>query len=192
MLSAQDLRSLNFAKHMPSYCLDEVTSAIRAALQGGQLDTIQAMALDHNVTKLQDCIGANERLLKTPVPFGFILHLRTILLLYCVCLPLYIHSWIGLPVTLAAAYMLLGLEQLSREVDMPFRRSWHSLPLDDICTSIKNNCLETKARRVGGALAAAAEGGVELELQASDDDNRLTQTLVEAYRAGGPVCKLDV
>jgi predicted membrane chloride channel (bestrophin family) len=51
---------------------------------------------------------------------GFVLHLRSIIVLYLLCLPLYFlkvnGSWSGVPVTFIASYMLLGLEQLSREV----------------------------------------------------------------------------
>jgi predicted membrane chloride channel (bestrophin family) len=65
-------------------------------------------------------------------------------------------SWTGVPVTFIAAYMLLGLEQLSREVDRPFRESFHALPIDGICRVIKTNCIEIKERhlRLRGAAAA--------------------------------------
>ena len=54
------------------------------------------------------------------------------------------------------APLLLGLEQLSREVDMPFRESWHALPIDGVCSTIRANCLETQARRHAARAAAAA------------------------------------
>jgi predicted membrane chloride channel (bestrophin family) len=96
-LDASDLGALNASRHMPSYCLERLTrhvyilprplfatflrpasyllvtfmcSLIRTALDNKQIDTIQAMALDRNVTALEDYIGACERVLKTPVPFG--------------------------------------------------------------------------------------------------------------------------
>lgn len=130
------LAALNASKHMPIYCMERMASCIREALRQGQLDTIQAAMLDANITGFNDYIGASERLLKTPVPFGLVLHLRWVMIFYILTVPLYLAGpggllWGSIPVTVIFAYSLTGLEDISQSIENPFRQNWHCLPIGE-------------------------------------------------------------
>lgn len=112
-LGEAELAALNGAKHMPIYCMEQISRCICDALRAGRIDTIQSQMLDANVTGFEDYIGASERLLKTPVPFGLVLHLRWIMLFYIATVPLYLAGpgglgWGAVPVTVLFAYTLTG------------------------------------------------------------------------------------
>jgi putative membrane protein len=156
LLDDDEILALNNCDHMPIYCMEQITECINEATRKGLIDTIQAQTLDANITGFEDYIGASERLLKTPVPFGFVLHLRFVMILYIIITPLFLMKelrWGAVPVTAIFAYTLTGLEDISQEIENPFRQAWHCLPIDGICKAIKGNCLEIQSRY----LAAAAD-----------------------------------
>jgi predicted membrane chloride channel (bestrophin family) len=106
-------------------------------------------------------IGASERLLKTPVPFGLVLHLRWVMIFYIICVPLYLAGpgllgWGAVPVTVLFAYTLTGLEDIAQSIENPFRQNWHCLPIDGICAAIRSNVLEIQGRHVDGGTPPAA------------------------------------
>merc|ERR1711935_622975 len=100
---------------MPNYCMEQLTEAIRTALDRGHIDTIQATHMDDNIVTFEDDIGKCERIIKTPIPFVFVLHLRTIILAYLFALPLYLIHTIhygAIPVTAIVGYAYTSLEEL--------------------------------------------------------------------------------
>jgi len=163
-LNEEELAGLNGASHMPVYCMEQISNCIRDALRAKKIDTIQVKTMDENITGFEDYIGASERLLKTPVPFGLVLHLRWIMIFYIVTVPLYLAGpgdlgWGTVPVTVLFAYTLTGLEDISQSIENPFRQSWHCLPIDGICHAIRGNLLEIEGRFVGGQTAGKSSGG---------------------------------
>ena len=166
-LLPEELKALNNAKHMPIYCMEQISKCIREALRKGHIDTMQVKMMDENITGFEDYIGASERLLKTPVPFGIVLHLRFIMLIYICCVPLFLAEhggahggdcglrtgecglgWVAVPVTIVFAYTLTGLEEIATTIENPFRQNFHCLPLDGICKAIQRNLLEIQGRNV--------------------------------------------
>ena len=94
--------------------MEQVSNCIREALSAGHIDTMQVQMLDANLTGFSDYIGASERLLKTPVPFGLVLHLRWVMIFYILTVPFYLAGpggigWGAVPVTIIFAYSLTGL-----------------------------------------------------------------------------------
>ena len=164
LLSDDELARLEGSRHMPNYCMDQLTRCVAAvrrhpAAGGGFL----FRAMDENIQSFEDQIGACERILKTPVPFSFVLHLRSMILLNVACLPLWLMGkvgWMAIPVTCFYGYMLTGLEDLGNSIENPFRKNWHALPLDGICETIKGNLLEIQARNtLGGGGGGGSPGG---------------------------------
>ena len=163
-LSETELAGLNNASHMPIYCMEQIANCIRDAVRAKHIDTWQAKMMDENITGFEDYIGASERLLKTPVPYGLVLHLRWIMIFYIVCVPLYLAGpknlgWGAVPVTVLFAYTLTGLEDISQSIENPFRQNWHCLPIDGICAAIRSNLREIESRHVGESSASTMETG---------------------------------
>ena len=91
---------------------------------------------------LVDNLGACERILKTPMPLAYAIHLKQLLLLYCFLLPFQIvanlHWWTGL-ISALLSFTLLGIEAIGLEIENPFGYDENDLPLDAICKTMRLN-----------------------------------------------------
>ncbi|HEY9853935.1 MAG TPA: bestrophin family ion channel [Leptolyngbyaceae cyanobacterium] len=91
---------------------------------------------------LVDCLGGCERIIKTPIPLAYAIHLKQLLLLYCLSLPFQLvehFNWFTGPIVALISFTLLGIEQIGIEIENPFGHDPNDLPLDDICTNMQRN-----------------------------------------------------
>jgi putative membrane protein len=89
-----------------------------------------------------DVLGACERILKTPIPLAYNIHLKQILLIYCLSIPFQlVDELLGFTGLVAAviSFTLLGIEEIGREIENPFGYDQNDLPLDDICNTMLKN-----------------------------------------------------
>lgn len=103
----------------------------------------------HQLTEMQnllnglvDCLGACERILKTPMPVAYAIHLKQLLLLYCLSLPFQVVEnlvWWTAPVVVLISFTLFGIEAIGIEIENPFGRDPNDLPLDAICETMLKN-----------------------------------------------------
>ena len=106
------------------------------------LNVYQLTALQKLVDNLVDTLGGCERILKTPIPLAYAIHLKQLLLLYCLSLPFQLVdnlSWgTGLVVALVS-FTLFGIEEIGIEIENPFGHDANDLPLDSICATMQRN-----------------------------------------------------
>ncbi|MDP5337150.1 MAG: hypothetical protein NWQ28_01055 [Nodularia sp. (in: cyanobacteria)] len=106
------------------------------------LNSYQLTAMQELLNKLVDNLGACERILKTPIPLAYAIHLKQLLLLYCCLLPFQLVEslgwWTGLIVALIS-FTLFGIEAIGLEIENPFGYDANDLPLDAICDTMKRN-----------------------------------------------------
>lgn len=106
------------------------------------LNIYQLIAMQELLNNLVDNLGSCERILKTPIPLAYAIHLKQLLLLYCYLLPFQIVEslgwWTGLIVALIS-FTLFGIEAIGLEIENPFGYDANDLPLDTICNTIKRN-----------------------------------------------------
>lgn len=91
---------------------------------------------------LVDCLGSCERILKTPIPLAYAIHLKQLLLIYCFILPFqYVKDLGGWTVPLAAivSFTLFGIEEIGIEIENPFGTDPNDLKLDTFCETMKRN-----------------------------------------------------
>lgn len=105
-----------------------------------QLATIHML-----MNKLMDNVGGCERILKTPIPPAYVIHLNQLVLIYCLILPFQfvgeLGLWTGFFVALVS-FALFGIEEIGVEIENPFGYDPNDLPLDRICQTIQNNIEE--------------------------------------------------
>jgi ion channel-forming bestrophin family protein len=107
-----------------------------------RLDLFQMTTLNALLDNMVDSLGACERILKTPMPLAYAIHLKQLLLIYCLLLPVQIVGELGLmtgPVVALVAFTLFGIEEIGIEIENPFGRDFNDLPLDDICQTMHHN-----------------------------------------------------
>ncbi|MBE9200761.1 MULTISPECIES: bestrophin family ion channel [unclassified Nodularia (in: cyanobacteria)] len=97
------------------------------------------------VKSMMESLGHCERILRTPLPLAYSIHLKQLLLIYCLLLPFQLVKdlgWgTGLLVSLIS-FTLLGIEEIGMEIENPFGYDPNDLPLDDICNNTKSDIEE--------------------------------------------------
>lgn len=106
------------------------------------LNIHQLNSMQQLLNILVDNLGACERILKTPIPLAYAIHLKQLLLIYCLSLPFQMVKdltwWTGIAVALIS-FTLFGIEEIGIEIENPFGRDPNDLPLDAICTTMQRN-----------------------------------------------------
>lgn len=102
-----------------------------------QLTAMYAL-LDNLVAALSSC----ERIKKTPIPLAYAIHLKQLLLIYCLSLPFQMVKTLqwqtGITVALVS-FALFGIEEIGIEIEDPFGHDANDLPLDAICSTMQRN-----------------------------------------------------
>ena len=106
------------------------------------LDVYQLTGMNQLLNSMIDVLGGCERILKTPIPLAYSIHLKQLLLLYCLALPFQMVkdlSWgTGLVVALIS-FTLFGIEEIGLEIENPFGHDANDLPLTNICATMQRN-----------------------------------------------------
>ena len=87
-------------------------------------------------------VGGCERILKTPMPLAYAIHLKQLLLIYCLFLPFQMVrdlGWFAIPVVMVVSFTLLGIEEIGLEIENPFGTDRNDLPLDAICKTVRSS-----------------------------------------------------
>ncbi len=111
----------------------------------GLLTVHQLASINTLMTRLMDNVGGCERILKTPIPPAYVIHLNQLILLYCLMLPFQMVKelgfWTGIFVAIVS-FALFGIEEIGVEIENPFGYDHNDLPLDKICQGIADNIEE--------------------------------------------------
>ncbi|QLE39313.1 hypothetical protein FD723_01500 [Nostoc sp. C052] len=106
------------------------------------LNSYQLTSMQELLNNLVDNLGACERILKTPMPLAYAIHLKQLLILYCFLLPFQIVEslgwWTGL-ISALVGFTVFGIEAIGLEIENPFGYDANDLPLDVICETMKRN-----------------------------------------------------
>jgi putative membrane protein len=127
------------AANPPSFLAYHQSEWVRARLAEGKVDTVMARALESYVATFLDSQGACERILRTPIPFAYAVHIKQLLMIYLITLPLAIvpeMGWSAIVAVAAIAFGLLGIEEAGVEIEDPFGDDPNDLPIEDICKVI--------------------------------------------------------
>lgn len=123
----------------PSILAYYMTAWIRDQVAAGRFDTVTAQSLAVHVRAFLDMQGGCERILRTPIPFAYAVHIKQLLLLYLVTLPFILIgelNWVAVPAVAVIAFGLLGIEEAGVEIEDPFGDDPNDLPLDAICATV--------------------------------------------------------
>ncbi|OCQ92151.1 hypothetical protein BCD67_19585 [Oscillatoriales cyanobacterium USR001] len=106
------------------------------------LDVYQLTAMHQLINNIVEGLAGCERILKTPMPLAYAIHLKQLLLLYCLALPFQMVKdlgWVTGLIVALISFALFGIEQIGLEIENPFGRDANDLPLDTICNAIQRN-----------------------------------------------------
>ncbi|MGG6295789.1 bestrophin family protein [Leptolyngbya sp. AN02str] len=142
LASPSRLQKLQTMNHPALEVAFWISDYLQQQFQTQHLNAYQLNAMQTLINELVNALGGCERILKTPIPMAYAIHLRQLLLLYCLTLPFQlvqeVNLWTG-PVVMLISFTLFGIEEIGVEIENPFGRDANDLPLDTICNTMLRN-----------------------------------------------------
>jgi len=141
-LAPHEYQELQSVQNVPLRIALWIESYLHQQHRCGQLSLYQLTYMDELLVLLVDALGSCERILKTPIPLAYAIHLKQLLLLYCLLLPFQLVDdlgWLTGPMVGLIAFTLFGVEEIGIEIENPFGRDLNDLPLDAICITMQQN-----------------------------------------------------
>ena len=104
-----------------------------------QTSSTTNLIIEERIGDLEQVIGGCERLLGSPIPPTYSRHLSRVLSLWLICLPMSlvasnIPTLVVFFATTAAAYVLVGIDEVGMEIENVFRL----LPLQELAGALQN------------------------------------------------------
>ncbi|MBW0471363.1 hypothetical protein O181_011078 [Austropuccinia psidii MF-1] len=103
------------------------------------IDVPTTNTLNASLVGLSDALANLERVLTTPIPFGYHVHLKTIIWGYLTFLPFQLigtFKKITIPATGLIAFAFLGFLKIAEDIENPFGYESNDLDLDHFCQDI--------------------------------------------------------
>lgn len=134
--AAQDTPSL------PVLLLADMGGRLARLRAEGHVSDIEFARLDDELKAMNRMLATCERILGTPVPFGYTLLLHRTAYLFCFLLPFGFADVLGWGTPLAAglvAYTFFGLDALGSELEEPFGTMPNDLPIAALALGIERD-----------------------------------------------------
>ncbi|KAG0242148.1 hypothetical protein BGW41_004771 [Actinomortierella wolfii] len=109
-----------------------------------------------SINSMVDIFTNMERIVFTPIPLAYSIHLRQVVYLYCLALPFGFLELIKvgvIPLMALVAFTLFGIEGIGREIENPFGKDSNDLHMDEFCQDLKRE-LSYMVNLRGGAPGA--------------------------------------
>ncbi len=119
-----------------------ISSYLQKQFQQEKLDRYQLGNMNQLLYQMIDVVGICERILKTPIPLAYSIHLKQLLMIYCLSLPFQMVDqlqWMTAPIVALISFTLLGIEEIGIQIEDPFGHDANDLPLENICSTMLRN-----------------------------------------------------
>ncbi|QRV93339.1 bestrophin protein [Ceratobasidium sp. AG-Ba] len=116
-----------------------MSSYISALQQRKVVDVPTINTLLLGLNQLVDSLSGLERILTTPIPFSYGVHLWTVCLIYVFFLPFQLWDsikYVTIPATAVAAFLFFGFLAAGEEIENPFGYDKNDLNMDHFCHNI--------------------------------------------------------
>ncbi|CAG8518714.1 16611_t:CDS:2 [Cetraspora pellucida] len=117
-----------------------LTSYVDKQFNNKIIDQPTTQVLFNNLNALIDCLSGFERILRTPIPMAYAIHLSQTVWIYCISLSFQLVSlihYVTIPAVLISSIILFGIEAIGEEIENPFGYDHNDLDLDGLCENIK-------------------------------------------------------
>lgn len=142
LISPDQFHKLQTIGHPPLEVALWITDYLQRCHRHDQLNLYQLTAMMTLIDRMVDVLGGCERILKTPIPLAYNIHLKQLLMLYCLSLPFQVvgnlHGWTA-PIVGLISFTIFGIEEIGIEIENPFGHDPNDLPLDAICRTMGQN-----------------------------------------------------
>lgn len=150
-LNEHAVERLNQHLNAPQYTLGLIQWELMQALKEGEISDILYQQVNSHVVEMGNVQAGCDRIASTPLPFSYSVLLNRTVYCFCFLLPFSLESILGLWTPLFVgilAYLFLGLDMLSAELEEPFGTQDNDLPLDSIVRLIERELLSSLGKPV--------------------------------------------
>ena len=116
---------------------------IKEIIDNGTFKTPACQTQAYNcLAQINDVLNGSDRVLNTPLPLAYSIALAQITWVYILILPFQLVNklgWVTIPGSVFAAYIILGLALIGREIENPFGEDVNDLALDHFCNQIEQD-----------------------------------------------------
>jgi putative membrane protein len=141
-LSPTQFNLLKTMNHPPLEIAFWINSYLQEQAHQKKLDLYQLSSMIQLLHQMVDVIGICERILRTPIPLAYSIHLKQLLMIYSLSLPFQMVDqleWMTGPIVALISFTLLGIEEIGIQIEDPFGHDPNDLPLDAICNTMMRN-----------------------------------------------------
>lgn len=132
-------------EHIPNLMIQSMYKKTKNSHDAGHLTGDELIVVDKELKSFFDIMGACERIKNTPIPFSYSIFLKKFIFFYVVTLPIgfvaYFEFW-AIPICVFVFYVLVSLEIIAEEVEMPFGTDPNDLPTQKLSDMIRRNVNE--------------------------------------------------
>lgn len=132
-------------QHIPNAIAAELYRRIAAWNRAGTISGEMLINLNAELARFTDITGACERILKTPIPYGYSLFIKKFIFAYTLTLPMGLVDQFGywsVPLSAFTLYVFGSLELLAEEIEEPFGLDANDLPTDPLADTMRTNVAE--------------------------------------------------
>lgn len=145
-LNNSSLNYLNEHINAPQFVLENIQKDLVKILKDGEISDIIYGTLTRHIVELGNIQAGCDRIAGTPLPYSYSVLLHRAVYCFCFILPFSLEAALGIWTPLIVgliAYMFLGLDALSAQIEEPFGLQENDLPLDSIVRLIERESLSS-------------------------------------------------
>ncbi|KAL6706964.1 hypothetical protein ACN47E_004914 [Coniothyrium glycines] len=129
--------------NLPLEVLSHLSAYMKTIYDNGtfKVSIYQTQSLNA-LTTMNDVLVGTDRILNTPLPIAYSIAISQITWVYILLLPFQLYKslgWVTIPASIFAAYIILGIALIGREIENPFGDDVNDLPLDAFCEQIRKD-----------------------------------------------------
>lgn len=142
LVSPSQFERLKQVNHPPVQIALWIGDYLQKQYQRDRVDVYQLTLIKQLLNTMVDQLGGCERIARTPMPFAYAIHLKQLLLIYCLALPFQLVkdlTWATGLIVALISFTLFGIEEIGIEIEHPFGHDANDLTLDKICQIMHRN-----------------------------------------------------
>ncbi|KAI8883375.1 hypothetical protein K501DRAFT_249738 [Backusella circina FSU 941] len=125
---------------LPLEILFRIALYINQVKAQGKIEAPLVSSTTASLDTLANALTSFERIIYTPIPKAYNIHLKQAVVLYVFFLPFALVEslgWIAVPIVALASFTLYGIEAIGSEIENPFGYDDNDLPLNQYCDELK-------------------------------------------------------
>lgn len=148
-LGAFDIEALQQEVNPPQRVLEHMQKRLIHTVRQGWISDMLYTSIHRHLIEIGNVQAGCDRIVSTPLPFPYSVLLHRAVFCFCWMLPFGLQSVMGIWTPFLVgfiSYLLLGLDELSRQLEEPFGDDDHDLPLDTLVRMIERETLSLMAQ----------------------------------------------